>query len=106
MPENARPSQSSLTAIVAVRKWRAAIEGVAGSETTVARYDAACSPGGSAELWTIVGGGHVPTLSPSFSGEVIAWLLARVKPQAQVAGAGLARGTLRRRRTRAIPVPR
>jgi polyhydroxybutyrate depolymerase len=53
---------------------------IAGSETTVARYEMGCMPGGSAELWTIVGGGHVPTLSGDFSSEVIDYLLAHPKP--------------------------
>jgi polyhydroxybutyrate depolymerase len=54
--------------------------GIPGDETTVARYDTGCAEGGSAELWTIVGGGHVPSLSADFSDEVIAHLLARTKP--------------------------
>ncbi len=56
-----------------------------GNESTVARYESGCSPGGSAELWTIVGGGHVPFLSGNFSGEIVDYLLAHPKATPQVA---------------------
>ncbi len=39
---------------------------IPGAETTIARYADGCQPGGSAELWTMVGGGHVPVLSDDF----------------------------------------
>ena len=39
---------------------------VAGLDTVVTRYTN-CPPGGAVELWTINGGGHVPTLSSEFS---------------------------------------
>jgi polyhydroxybutyrate depolymerase len=58
--------------------------GVAGNETTVARYQTDCDEGGSAELWTIVAGGHVPALSSEFNYEVIDFLLAHSKPPAAV----------------------
>lgn len=45
-----------------------------GAETSVARYTDACNGGGSAELWTIVGGSHVPNLSSQFSRTVVEWL--------------------------------
>jgi polyhydroxybutyrate depolymerase len=51
-----------------------------GDETTVSRYADGCMPGGSAELWTIVGGGHIPELSTSFATSVLDWLLAHPKP--------------------------
>jgi len=54
---------------------------LAGKETNVLRYDA-CAPGGAVELWTILGGEHVPTLSSSFSETVIDFLLAHPKPSA------------------------
>jgi polyhydroxybutyrate depolymerase len=53
---------------------------IPGEETLVARYEQDCSPGGSAELWTIIGGGHTPSLSASFSPAVIEWLLGHPKP--------------------------
>ena len=36
--------------------------------------------GGSAELWTINGGGHVPALSAHFTRLVVEWLLGHPKP--------------------------
>ncbi len=50
-----------------------------GSESSVTRYDG-CPEGGAVELWTIVGGEHVPDLSSSFSEQVIDFLLAHPKP--------------------------
>lgn len=50
---------------------------ISGNETTRAFYPDCAR--GSAELWTIPGGGHVPSLSSSFNDEVIDWLLARSK---------------------------
>ncbi len=37
-----------------------------GAETSVVRYADGCAPGGSAELWTLEGGAHVPVLSSGF----------------------------------------
>ncbi|MFQ5413268.1 MAG: alpha/beta hydrolase family esterase [Phycisphaerae bacterium] len=54
--------------------------GLPGDETVVTRYAADCDAGGSAELWTIVGGAHVPALSDDFSPLVIEFLLAHPKP--------------------------
>ena len=51
-----------------------------GAETTVRRYTMGCQPGGSGELWTIVGGGHVPALSSQFGVRVVEYLLAHPKP--------------------------
>ena len=72
---------------------------LAGDETVVARYTAGCSAGGSAELWTIVGGGHIPSLSSDFAREVVDYLLAHPKPgpptvsmQAPVSPEPLSRG--------------
>ncbi len=52
---------------------------IPGDETLVTRYEMECLPGGSAELWTIVGGSHVPSLSPDFSRLVIEFFLAHPK---------------------------
>ena len=52
---------------------------LAGTETTVTRYIVTCDPGGSAELWTIVGGSHVPALSATFSRQVVEFLYAHPK---------------------------
>jgi polyhydroxybutyrate depolymerase len=54
--------------------------GIAGDETSVARYDQGCASGGSAELWTIAGGAHVPDLGANFAGEVVDFMLAHPKP--------------------------
>ncbi len=51
-----------------------------GHETLVTAYPNDCKPGGAAELWTIVGGSHVPDLSISFSPLIIQWLLDHPKP--------------------------
>lgn len=50
--------------------------GIPGAETLVSTYRQDCNPGGSAELWTIVGGSHTPNLSTAFSPTVIEWLLS------------------------------
>ncbi|MEZ4442598.1 MAG: alpha/beta hydrolase-fold protein [Polyangiaceae bacterium] len=54
--------------------------GIAGAESTVSRYAAGCQPGGSAELWTIAGGGHIPSLSEGFAPAVVDFLFAHPKP--------------------------
>ena len=53
---------------------------LAGMESTVTRYTSGCTAGGSAELWTIAGGGHLPELSDHFTKLVVEWLLAHPKP--------------------------
>ncbi len=53
---------------------------IPGDETQIVRYDTACPPGGSAELWTINGGAHSPTLSADYNNLVIEWLLDHPKP--------------------------
>ena len=55
-------------------------QGIAGDETLVTRYLQDCAPGGSSELWTIVGGAHQPYLSDSFAPLVIEWLLEHPSP--------------------------
>ena len=50
-----------------------------GLETTVTRYSDDCQAGGSAELWTIADGAHIPQISAVFPEKVVAWLLARPK---------------------------
>ncbi len=53
---------------------------IPGEETLVAKYEQDCAAGGSAELWTIVGGAHSPDLSAAFAPSVIEWLLGHPKP--------------------------
>lgn len=52
---------------------------IAGRETTVTQYSEGCRSGGSSELWTIDGGSHVPSISETFSRNVVEWLLAHPK---------------------------
>ena len=52
---------------------------LAGDETTVSTYTA-CKAGASVELRTIVGGAHIPALSPTFTSSAADWLLAQHKP--------------------------
>jgi polyhydroxybutyrate depolymerase len=51
-----------------------------GTETTVTKYGQGCKPGGHAELWSIVGGSHIPTLSGQFAPDAVGYLLAHPKP--------------------------
>ena len=48
---------------------------VAGRESVVQRWDDGCRPGGSAELWTIDRGEHVPAISSAFRRGVVEHLL-------------------------------
>lgn len=48
---------------------------VIGIESGVRRWSLDCQPGGSAELWTIAGGGHIPSITPAFRRGVIEHLL-------------------------------
>ena len=54
--------------------------GIAGAETSVTRYATGCAPGGHAELWTINGGSHLPSLSAAFAPDLIDFLFAHPKP--------------------------
>ncbi len=53
---------------------------VVGAESTVTIYEQSCEPHGGAELWTIPGESHVPNLSPTFTRQIVEWLLAHPKP--------------------------
>jgi polyhydroxybutyrate depolymerase len=52
---------------------------IAGAETSVSRYSAGCRSGGSAELWTIAGGGHGYSSSPAFTRSMVRFLLSHPK---------------------------
>lgn len=54
----------------------------AGTETTVVRYQADCSENGSAELWTMSGVPHSPSYTANFSRDVIDYLLAHARAEA------------------------
>ena len=49
------------------------------AESTVTRW-AGCRPGGAAELWTIPGGGHGPSISDAFPAAVLDFFEAHPKP--------------------------
>ncbi len=49
-------------------------------QTTVTKYDSGCKTGGHTELWTIVGGEHIPTLSPTFTPDFIQFLYDHPRP--------------------------
>jgi polyhydroxybutyrate depolymerase len=51
---------------------------ILGPETVATRHPG-CR-GGAAELWTIKGGGHVPSLGPSWAEQILAFLEAHPKP--------------------------
>lgn len=58
--------------------------GLPGEETLIDRFETGCEPGGSAELWTIVGGDHGPSFTAagrtnSFAVSVWDWLLRHPK---------------------------
>jgi polyhydroxybutyrate depolymerase len=50
-----------------------------GYETGVLKFAAGCKRGGSAELWTISGGTHVPVVSETYGAQLVEWLLAHPK---------------------------
>ena len=50
---------------------------IAGAESEVERYDAGCDA--HSELWTIVGGSHVPTLTTEFTPTVLDWLRSQAR---------------------------
>lgn len=52
---------------------------LAGPETKVTRYTG-CKPGGAAELWAIQDGSHIPSLSATFTTQVVDFLFAHPKP--------------------------
>ena len=53
---------------------------VTNAQTTVTRYASGCREGSDAELWTVPGGTHTPTLGTSFGSDVIDFLFAHPKP--------------------------
>ncbi len=53
---------------------------VPGPETTIERYERRCRPGGSVELWTLDGSGHVPAINARFRNDWVDYLLERRKP--------------------------
>lgn len=54
-------------------------DSVTGSETTISR-STGCKGAGAVELWKIVGGGHIPGLTPNWAQTVYAFLMAHPMP--------------------------
>lgn len=54
---------------------------VEGDETAITRFHTGCNKGAVAELWTIEGGSHIPSLSDTFTRAVIEWLYAHPKSE-------------------------
>jgi len=54
------------------------------AESTVERYERACEPGGSVELWSLEGSGHVPAINNRFRKDWVDYLLEHRKPAACV----------------------
>jgi polyhydroxybutyrate depolymerase len=57
---------------------------IPGPDTVITRYTD-CPAGGAVELWTMIGGSHMPVLfnhdaSSEFSAKIVEWLLAHPKP--------------------------
>lgn len=52
-----------------------------GAETTIDQYAVGCQAGGSATLWSIVGGRHSPAFQPTFSRLVLQHLFALTEAQ-------------------------
>lgn len=69
----------------AERELRDLEANIAGHESSVLLFKQGCKAGGSSELWTIDGGSHVPSLSGTFSQQVVEWLYAHPKASATFA---------------------
>ena len=52
-----------------------------GHETGVMKLNTGCRDGGSAELWTISDGAHVPVYSETWGAQIVEWLMAHPKPR-------------------------
>ena len=52
---------------------------IPGDETTVTKYGG-CKSGGHVELWSVVGGGHIPLISTAFTPDVIQFLYDHPRP--------------------------
>jgi polyhydroxybutyrate depolymerase len=55
-------------------------EKLPGAETTVKRWEKGCQAGGSAELWSMQGGSHIPVIGTAFRDAVVSYLFAHPKP--------------------------
>ena len=57
------------------------VANLGGNETSSQIFDSGCKTGGSAELWTMVNGVHVPDVSSSLAQQVVDWLYAHPKSE-------------------------
>jgi len=57
------------------------VANLGGNETSSRIFDSDCKTGGSAELWTMVDGVHVPDVSATFAQQVVDWLYAHTKSE-------------------------
>jgi polyhydroxybutyrate depolymerase len=55
------------------------VRDIAGEETTVEIVDG-CPDGVGVELWTLVGGGHIPNFHDTFGTTVTGWLIDHPRP--------------------------
>ena len=61
------------------RELRDLVSTLEGNESSTVVFKQGCKAGGSAELWTIADGSHVPAFSPTFTAQVVEWLYAHPK---------------------------
>ena len=61
------------------RELRDLVRTLEGHESSTVVFKQGCKAGGSAELWTIADGSHVPAFSPTFTAQVVEWLYAHPK---------------------------
>ena len=61
------------------RELRDLVSTLEGHESSTVVFKQGCKAGGSAELWTIADGSHVPAFSPTFTAQVVEWLYAHPK---------------------------
>ncbi len=61
------------------RELRDLVSMLEGHESSTVVFKQGCKAGGSAELWTIADGSHVPAFSPTFTAQVVEWLYAHPK---------------------------
>ena len=55
-------------------------DSIPGDETLVGRITQNCDPGGSSELWGVIGGPHSPALVDDFSRKVVEFFVTHPKP--------------------------
>lgn len=83
---SARASVSSYAALAGC-DIDAAVEGepldlevtIDGAESTSLAWSTGCAPGTSYALWTIEGGGHIPSLNPTGTRQMVEWLLSQTR---------------------------